>query len=76
MEDVRNFRTVEPEPGRGARSVARGAKAESERRDMPPRRILRDDLIVELAKRRVSDPKQIRNVRGWNGAICSGLCHN
>jgi ribonuclease D len=46
------------------REVWRWRESESERRDMPPRRVLRDDLIVELAKRRVSDPKQIRNVRG------------
>ena len=46
------------------REVWRWRESESERRDMPPRRILRDDLIVELAKRRVADPKQIRNVRG------------
>ncbi|HEV7225658.1 MAG TPA: HRDC domain-containing protein, partial [Pirellulales bacterium] len=34
------------------------------RRDCPVRRVLRDDLIVELAKRRSADPKQIRAVRG------------
>lgn len=37
---------------------------EAERRDCPVRRVLRDDLIVELAKRRSADPKQIRAVRG------------
>ena len=38
--------------------------AEAQRRDCPARRVLRDDLIVELAKRQTSDPKRIRAVRG------------
>lgn len=38
--------------------------AEAERRNWPPKRILRDDLIVELAKRQTADPKRIRAVRG------------
>ncbi|MEM6797913.1 MAG: HRDC domain-containing protein [Planctomycetota bacterium] len=38
--------------------------AEAERRDLPPKRILRDDLIVELAKRRTARPEKIRAVRG------------
>ena len=38
--------------------------AEAERRDCPPRRVLRDDLLAEIAKRRSADPKQIRAVRG------------
>lgn len=33
-------------------------------RDRLPRRVLRDDLIVELAKRGSSDPKKIRGIRG------------
>ncbi|MEE8452506.1 MAG: HRDC domain-containing protein [Thermoguttaceae bacterium] len=37
---------------------------EARRRDKPVRRVLRDDLIVELAKRRTADEKQIRAVRG------------
>jgi ribonuclease D len=32
--------------------------------DQPPRRILRDDLIVELAKRQSSDIDRIRDIRG------------
>jgi ribonuclease D len=39
-------------------------ESEAQRRDCPVRRVLRDDLIVELAKRRSADPKQIRAVRG------------
>ena len=37
---------------------------EAERRDWPARRVLRDDLIVEIAKRRVTDPKHVLAVRG------------
>jgi len=39
-------------------------EAEAERRNCPVRRVIRDDLIVELAKRRSDDPKQIRAIRG------------
>lgn len=39
-------------------------QAEAERRDVPPRRILRDDLIVELAKRKTDAPDRIKQVRG------------
>jgi ribonuclease D len=46
------------------RELWRWREREAERRDWPPRRVLRDDLIVELAKRKTSDPKQIRAVRG------------
>jgi ribonuclease D len=41
-------------------------EAEAQRRDTPVRRVLRDDLIVELAKRRTSEPKQIRLIRGMD----------
>lgn len=37
---------------------------EAQRRNQPPRRILRDDLLVELAKRQTGDVKRIRQVRG------------
>lgn len=39
-------------------------QAEAERRDLPPRRVLRDDLIVELAKRKSDQPEKIRAIRG------------
>ncbi|MEN6407090.1 MAG: HRDC domain-containing protein [Thermoguttaceae bacterium] len=38
--------------------------AEAQRRNQPVRRILRDDLIVELARRGSADPVRIRAVRG------------
>lgn len=41
-------------------------RAEAERRNIPPRRVLRDDLIVELARRKVDDPNRIRDVRGMH----------
>jgi ribonuclease D len=39
-------------------------EAEAERRNQPARRILRDDLIVELARRGSADPSRIEAVRG------------
>ena len=36
----------------------------AEERDMPPRRVLRDDLLVELAKRKSADEREISLVRG------------
>jgi ribonuclease D len=38
--------------------------AEAEQRNCPARRILRDDLIIELAKRQTADAKRIRSLRG------------
>jgi ribonuclease D len=42
---------------------------QAERRDMPPRRILRDDLIVELAKRKSDNVERIRAIRGMQRNI-------
>ena len=47
-----------------ARELWKWREEESERRDCPTKRVLRDDLIVELAKRRSGDPAQIRAIRG------------
>lgn len=33
-------------------------------RNWPPKRVLRDDLIIELARRQSADPKRVRAVRG------------
>lgn len=46
------------------REVWHWREDEAARRDWPPKRVLRDDLIVELARRRSADPKQITAVRG------------
>ena len=57
-------------PGLDARSLAivrelwKWRDAEARRRDQPARRVLRDDLIVELARRQTADAKRIRAVRG------------
>ncbi|HYO26379.1 MAG TPA: HRDC domain-containing protein, partial [Lacipirellulaceae bacterium] len=37
---------------------------EARRLDQPPKRLLRDDLLVEIAKRRLESPEQILAVRG------------
>jgi ribonuclease D len=39
---------------------------EAERKNCRPRRVLRDDLIVELAKLQTDDPGRIRAIRGLN----------
>jgi ribonuclease D len=41
-------------------------RAEAERKDLPPRRVLRDDLMVELAKRKSDDIERIQAVRGMH----------
>ncbi len=46
------------------RELWRWRESEAERRNMPPRRILRDDLIVELARRGRANEQQIRAIRG------------
>lgn len=64
------WRRVSGISGLSARSLAivrelwRWRETEAERRDLPTRFILRDDLISELAKRRSADARQIRAVRG------------
>lgn len=46
------------------RELWRWREKEAERSNRPPRRILRDDLIIELAKRGKSDLRQIKAIRG------------
>ncbi len=41
-------------------------QAEAELRNVPPRRLLRDDLLVEIAKRKNAKPDKILAVRGMN----------
>jgi len=47
-----------------ARELWHWRDAVAEERDMPPRRVLRDDLLVELCKRRSDDERQISAIRG------------
>ena len=55
----------------GRRSLAvlhelwRWRESEAQSRNRPARRILRDDLMVELARRQTADPKRITAVRGF-----------
>ena len=39
---------------------------EARHRDLPPRRVLRDDLLVEMARRGKTNPKDILAIRGIN----------
>lgn len=47
-----------------AREVWHWRDAVAEQRDMPPKRVLRDDLLVELSKRKSADPQHISAIRG------------
>ena len=49
---------------RSSASCGAGARPRPSAATSPSRRVLRDDLIVELAKRQTADPKRIRAVRG------------
>lgn len=46
------------------RELWRWRQKQAEKRDLPPKRILRDDLIVELAKRKTDNPDKMRALRG------------
>jgi ribonuclease D len=41
-------------------------REQAQRRDIPPKRVLRDDLLVELAKRKSDSVESIRAVRGMH----------
>jgi ribonuclease D len=59
-------------PARGlaiVRELWQWRQEEAERRDVPPRRVLRDDLIVELAKRKSDQPDKIQAIRGMSQAV-------
>jgi ribonuclease D len=64
------WRRVSGNTGLASRSLAivrelwRWREAEAQRRNCPPRRVLRDDLVIELAKRQSADVKRIEAVRG------------
>jgi len=46
------------------REISKWRDEEAKTRDIPSKRVLRDDLIVELARRRSPDEKKIRAIRG------------
>jgi ribonuclease D len=64
------WRRVSGNAGLDQRSLAivrelwKWRESEARRRDQPARRVLRDDLIIELARRQTADVKRIRAVRG------------
>jgi ribonuclease D len=78
QEDVRSavfeerWRRVSGNSGLSQRSLAvlrelwRWREAEAGRRDLPVRFVLRDDLLVELARRQTADPSRIQAVRGMD----------
>jgi ribonuclease D len=55
---------LEPRELAVVRELWHWREKEAERRDQPVRRVLRDDLIVELARRQTADPQRIEAVRG------------
>ena len=48
------------------RELWRWRDGEARRRNVPAKRVLRDDLIIEMSKRRTSDPQRIGAVRGMD----------
>ena len=70
LDQGENWHRVSGISGLSNRSLAmvrelwRWRQTEAQRRDVPPKRVLRDDLIVELARRGTDDPKGIQAVRG------------
>jgi len=61
-----------------ARELWHWRDAVAAERDMPPKRVLRDDLLVELCKRKSADPAGIGSIRGMQRSdlrhIMKGLC--
>jgi ribonuclease D len=70
IETSENWRRVSGLAGLSTRSLAvvrelwRWREEQAERRNMPARRVLRDDLLVELARSQTADLRRIRAVRG------------
>lgn len=70
-ENQERWRRVSGISGLSSRQLAvvrelwRWRDGEAQRLDRPAKRVLRDDLIVELARRESSDPARIRAIRGF-----------
>lgn len=68
------WRRVSGSSGLSSRSLAivrelwQWREEEAQRRNCPVRHVLRDDLIVEMARRRSADPQQIAAIRGMERA--------
>lgn len=69
-ENRERWRRVKGVSGLSNRSLAilrelwRWRNEQAQRRDCPAKRVLRDDLLVELAKRQSADVKHIQSLRG------------
>ncbi len=69
-EATEQWRRVSGSAGLSARKLAvvrevwRWRNQEAEARNSPPKRVLRDDLIVEMARRQTDNVQQMRSVRG------------
>lgn len=69
-ENAESWRRVSGGSGLPARQLEiirqlwRWRERRAQRLDIPARRVMRDDLIIELAKRQASDVKRIRAIRG------------
>lgn len=55
---------LDPQGRAVLRELWRWRDQEAQRRDVPPRRVLRDDLLVELARRKTADLERIKALRG------------
>jgi ribonuclease D len=56
--------TLPPRPAAVLRELWRWRENEARQADVPAKRILRDDLLIELAKRGTDDVRRIRSLRG------------
>ena len=69
-ETTENWRRVsgasglKPRQMETVRQIWKWREAQAKKADRLPRRMLRDDLVVELAKKGSPDPSKIRNIRG------------
>ena len=69
-ETTENWRRVsgasglKPRQLETVRQIWKWREAQAKQLDRLPRRVLRDDLVVELAKKGSPDPKKIRGIRG------------
>jgi ribonuclease D len=54
------------------RAIWQWRESEAQRRDCPPKRVLRDDLIVEMARRGKSSEEDILAIRGINRRTLQG----
>ena len=59
--------SLKPRPLAIVREIWLWRDAKAKKEHIPPGRILRDDLIVELSKRNSSSPERIKSIRGLQG---------